>query len=126
MITSVCFLSHSLNPGLLGVAGACPSCLWARPRVCPSQVASPSQGQHRHKETITADVAVTWMSLDCGRKHTEKTHGSAGRAWTLHTERPGQLADSNPCSEATVRTTVPLCHNHYFPFTTILVNLILN
>lgn len=30
--------------------------------------------------TPTADVesAVTWMSLDCGRKHAAQTHASAG------------------------------------------------
>ncbi|MED6237583.1 hypothetical protein ATANTOWER_028440 [Ataeniobius toweri] len=73
------------------------SSLWARGRVHPGQVASPSQGNtqtttliHTPKGNLELPINLTGMSLDCGRKpeYPVRTHACTGRTCKLHAERP--------------------------------------
>ncbi|MED6239776.1 hypothetical protein ATANTOWER_011019 [Ataeniobius toweri] len=75
------------------------SSLWARGRVHPGQVASPSQGNtqttmhtliHTPKGNLERPINLTGMSLDCGRKpeYPVRTHACTGRTCKLHAERP--------------------------------------
>ncbi|MEQ2250257.1 hypothetical protein ILYODFUR_038081 [Ilyodon furcidens] len=75
------------------------SSLWARGRVHPGQVASPSQGNtqttthtliHTPKGNLELPINLTGMSLDCGRKpeYLVRTHACTGRTCKLHAERP--------------------------------------
>ncbi|MED6287235.1 hypothetical protein CHARACLAT_014286, partial [Characodon lateralis] len=87
---------------------------WARSRVCPVQVASPSQGKnktyrtktHAHKltpkENFVRPINLTVRSFNCGKKpeYLERTHTCKGRTCKLHAKlfQKLQIFLGEPCS----------------------------
>ncbi|MEQ2226110.1 hypothetical protein ILYODFUR_024258 [Ilyodon furcidens] len=94
-----CQLCNKSYQWVMGKLVPISSSLWARGRVHPGQVASPSQGNtqttmhtlsHTPKGNLELPINLTGMSLDCGRKpeYPVRTHACTGRTCKLHAERP--------------------------------------